>query len=130
MEHGKYMKEYFLIYAICFSILMSGSMIAFLFGVATNKDADFVVALVLFFMGLLLTMAWARTSIAARWLLSCLLGLTLFMGIQYLWFLYRGNSEAKRLLELVKEKNRIAPVQQVIDAMKPSDETVKPKEND
>jgi len=106
------MREHFVIYTTCFSILMGGSMIAFLLGIATNKDACFVAALVLFFVGLLLTVAWARTSMAARWLLAGLLGLTLLMGVQYLRYRYH---RALQYQELMEEKIKAAPVQQMAD---------------
>jgi len=102
------MKEHFVIYVMCFSILIGGSTFAFILGVATNNDACFVVALALFFAGLLLTVAWARTSVPARWLLAGLLCLTLFMGIQYLRFQYHSalmmERHQERVQELMKEK--------------------------
>jgi len=90
------MKESFVIYMTCFSIMIGGSVIAFILGVATNKDGCFAVALALFFAGLLLTSVWAYTSVPARWLLAGLLGLTLLMGIKYnLFQTHRALSEEK-----------------------------------
>jgi len=122
------MRERFVIYAICFSILMGGSVIGFLLGVATNKDACFIAALVLFFMGLLLAAAWARISVPARWLLTGLLGLTLLMGVIYALFLYERSLAAKNFQERVMELEKVKAVhaQRMASEPKPGDETVKP----
>gem|GEM_PF-3287916 len=123
MNNGISMRERFVIYAICFSILMGGSMIGFLLGVATNKDACFIAALILFFMGLLLTAAWACTCVPARWLLAGLLGLTLLMGVVYILFLCQRSlveeNYQKRVIKL--EKMRAVPVQRMADEPKPEE---------
>jgi glucan phosphoethanolaminetransferase (alkaline phosphatase superfamily) len=94
-EVKKDQREYFLVYLTCFGLLMGGCVIAYVLGVASNNDNCFIVTLVLFFASLLLTVAWARTSKAARWVLACLIGLVLLAGVQYLRFQHVRHSMEK-----------------------------------
>ena len=106
---------------------MGGSMIGFLLGVATNKDACFIAALILFFMGLLLTAAWTRTCVPARWLLAGLLGLTLLMGILYTLFLYERSLAKKRFQGIFQERVMELEKVKAVHAQRMADEP-KPEE--
>ena len=81
---------------------------AFLLGLATNQDVCVIASLVLFFMGLLLTVAWARTSTAARWLLAGMLGLTLLIGVSYFMFLLHRASVKEKYMKM---EIKMVPVQ-------------------